>query len=70
MSGAVLILFILIWAVFFYTSRKNMLFIAFTATLLYGFNQLSLINDINITWVYLLLFALILLELIINREKK
>ena len=68
----ILILFILFWGVFFVFQKRNTLLIAFTATLLFIFNQLEIAaaSDTNLLWLYAFMYALSLLDLLREKENK
>jgi hypothetical protein len=65
---AIVLLFVLFWGIFLVYQKRGMLMISFSATLLYIFNQLELIDDVAVLWFYLFMYAVLLMKLLTMKE--
>jgi hypothetical protein len=68
MTNEITILLVLLWLPFLIFNKKSLVLISFSATMLYIFNLLELIDETNIYWMFLGLFGIALFRMMTERE--
>jgi len=69
MTSEITLLFVLFWGMFICFPKKSMLIISFSATLLFVFIQLEIIADTMVLWLYLFMYAVMLMRLVVENKE-
>ena len=70
LENSITLLWLVFWLIFTMFQKRVIFIIAFTATLLYIFYNLNIaVTDTGLLWYYLLLYAILLLDVNLERQK-